>query len=129
MLAFGLAALFTGGGAAIMSTEPKPASVRLVVDYGDGAEEHFSGLAWREGMTVLDALSAAQAHKHGITFSRRGTGASTFVTKIGDLTNEGNGKNWMYSVNDKAGEHSAAVHPIKAGDAVLWRFQTYDYNQ
>ena len=56
-----------------LAAEPKAATVRLVVDYGDGAQVHFTALPWREGMTVLDALGAAQAHPHGITFSQRGS--------------------------------------------------------
>lgn len=120
--AFGLA-LSTG----VMGAEPK-ALVSLVVDYGDGVSVHFTDLNWREGMTVFDALSAARAHRHGITFSHRGSGSTVMVTKIGDLTNEGDGKNWMYSVNDKAGDVSAGVRPLKPLDAVLWKFQVYDYN-
>jgi hypothetical protein len=110
-----------------MAAEPKPV-VSLVVDYGDGASLHFADLKWRSGMTVFDVLLAAKAHPHGITFTQRGSGRSTLVTKIADLANEGNGKNWLYYVNEKAGEESAAVHEIKAGDAVLWKFQVYDYN-
>jgi len=103
-------------------------SASLVVDYGDGVEVHFTDLKWRDGMTVLDVLSAAKAHRHGITFTQRGTGSSALVTKIGDLANEGDGKNWIYYVNGKTGEVSAGVHPLKSGDAVLWKFQKYEYN-
>jgi hypothetical protein len=103
-------------------------SASLVVDYGDGVEVHFTDLKWREGMTVLDALSAAKAHRHGIAFTQRGTGSSALVTKIGDVANEGDGKNWIYSVNGKTGEVSAGVQQLKGGDAVLWRFQKYEYN-
>lgn len=108
--------------------EPKAATVRLVVDYGDGVELHFRALPWREGMTVLDALSAAQAHRHGITFAHRGTGSSAMITKIGDLKNEGDGKNWLYSVNGKKAEQSAGVYKLKPLDAILWKFEIYEYN-
>ncbi len=127
ILAFALALVLAPGAGPLLAAEPKP-SVTLVVDYGDGASIHFNDLKWTAGMTAFDALVAARAHRHGITFAQKGTGRSTLVTKIGDLANEGSGKNWLYSVNAKPGEESAAVHEIKAGDVVLWRFQLYDYN-
>jgi len=111
-----------------IGAEPKPATVQLVVDYGDGVQVHFTALSWRTGMTVLDALTAAQKHAHGITFSYRGSGSSAMITKIGDLKNEGDGKNWLYEVNGKPAEISAGILELKAGDAVLWKFQVYDYN-
>jgi hypothetical protein len=122
-----LGVLLALGGASAVGAEPK-AAVSLVVDYGDGVELHFTNLKWRDDMTVLDALAAAKAHRHGIMFSQRGSGSSALITKIGDQTNEGNGRNWIYYVNGKTGDVSAGVRPIKSGDAILWRFQTYDYN-
>src|SRR4051812_37384696 len=77
----------------------KPGSaVQLVIDYGDGAQLHFPALAWREGMTVLDALKAASVHPHGVKFAQKGSGSTAMVIKIGDLANEGDGRNWLYSV-------------------------------
>jgi hypothetical protein len=105
------------------------ATIRLVVDYGDGAEIHFTALPWREGQTVLDALSAAQSHPHGITFSARGSGSSALVTAIGNLKNQGGGdqaKNWMFYVNSKRSEVGAGAYKLHAGDAILWRFQVYE---
>ena len=114
-----------------MGEEPKASAVRLVVDYGDGAEVHLTALRWREGMTVLDALNAAQAHPHGITFTHRGSGSGAMVTKIGDLKNQGaaeNGKNWIFYLNDKVSEVGAGSQRLKPMDAVLWKFEVYDYN-
>jgi uncharacterized protein DUF4430 len=104
--------------------EPE-ANVQLVVDYGDGVQLRFGALPWRDGMTVFDALSAAAAHRHGVTFEHKGSGASAMITKIGDLKNEGNGRNWLYSVNDKQAEISAGIYKLKPRDAVLWKFDLY----
>lgn len=112
-----------------MSADAGPATVRLVVDYGDNVQVHFTAIPWREEMTALDALTAAQKHSHGITFSHRGSGSSAMVTQIGNLKNEANGKSWIFHVNDKAGEVSAGASPLRPRDVVLWRFQTYDYNR
>ncbi|MEX2114307.1 MAG: DUF4430 domain-containing protein [Pirellulales bacterium] len=111
--------------------EPKPATVRLIVDYGDGVQTHFTALPWHEGMTVLDALTAAGKHARGIKFSKRGSGGAAMITQISDAKNEGgslDSKNWLYYVNDEQGKVSAGKHALRAGDTALWRFQVYDYN-
>jgi len=79
-------------------------------------------------MTAVDALAAAKKHPHGITFEKRGRGASTLVTQIDDLKNEGDGKNWLYSVNGKTARVGAGAYQLKSGDAVLWEFKVYEYN-
>jgi hypothetical protein len=103
--------------------EERPASVRLAIDYGDGAEKHFTALGWREGMTVLDAMKAAQEHPRGIKFQFRGSGATAFLTQIDDLKNQGSGRNWLYRLNGELAERSFAIQKVQAGDAVLWKFE------
>ncbi len=97
--------------------------VRVVVDYGDGVEKHFTAISWREGMTVLDAMQAAQEHPRGLKFKFRGSGATAFLTQIDDLENQGRGGNWVYRVNGELAERSFGVYHLEAGDAVLWRFE------
>jgi hypothetical protein len=104
---------------------PPPASVRMVIDYGDGVEKHFTALAWKEGMTVLDALVAAQEHPRGIKFTHRGSDATAFLTQIDELKNEGSGRNWVFRVNDKLATKSFAIFGVKAGDTILWKFGEY----
>jgi hypothetical protein len=100
-------------------------TVRLSIDYGDGVQKVFSGLEWQEKATVFSALEAAAKHPRGIKFEHRGSGATTLVTSIDGQKNEGRGRNWLYEVNGKLGETSCALAEIQAGDAVLWRFATY----
>ena len=53
------------------------------------------------------------------------------IIQIGSAKNEGGAagsKNWMYYLNDKAPEVGAGVQQLRPGDAVLWKFQVYDYN-
>lgn len=118
-----------GGRMDVGAAEPKTATVRLVIDYGDGVETHFSALPWRDGMTVIDALAAAKGHRRGITYVQRGSGSTAMITKIAELQNEGSGKNWLFYVDGKIGEESAGITKLKAGDTALWRFKEYDYNQ
>ncbi|MBX7165398.1 MAG: DUF4430 domain-containing protein [Pirellulales bacterium] len=126
-----LVGLVTCGGVAITATEPTDGSpaganhIRLVIDYGDGVEKHFTALAWRDGMTVLDALQAAQKVSHGIQFVSRGQGEIAFVSQIDDLKNQGggaDGRNWVFSVNEKTADRSCGILQVRPGDRIAWRF-------
>ncbi len=100
-------------------------SVKLVVDYGDGVEKHFPAIPWKEGMTVLDVMSAATGRAHGIAFEHTGSGDTAILTRIDDLSNEGGGKekkNWLYWVNDKFAERSFGAYELAPSDVVVWRF-------
>ncbi|MHB0957281.1 MAG: DUF4430 domain-containing protein [Pirellulaceae bacterium] len=126
-------ALFLGGiaqfagqlGRAVAEDPPRPPSVRMVIDYGDGVEKHFTALAWTEGMTVMDALVAARKHPRGIKFVHRGKDATAFLTQIDEVENEGRGRNWIYRVNDELASKSFALLEVKAGDTILWKFGEY----
>jgi Domain of unknown function (DUF4430) len=100
-------------------------TVRLVVDYGDGATKTVNNLAWAKGSTVLDAMKAATARPHGISFSYTGSDAAAVLTRIDDVQNEGGGagkKNWQYWVNDAYGDRSFAIFELQAQDVVVWRY-------
>ncbi|MCA9124009.1 MAG: DUF4430 domain-containing protein [Planctomycetaceae bacterium] len=99
--------------------------VRLVIDYHDGVEKHFNAIAWKSGMTVMDAMQAAKKHPRGISFEHKGKGATVLLTKIDDVENEGRGRNWLYRVNGDPGDRSIGIYELKPGDAVLWRFDNY----
>ena len=102
-------------------------TVRLVVDYGDGAAKTISDLAWTKGNTVLDAMKEATQRPHGISFSYTGSGDDAVLTKIDDVQNQGDGagrKHWQYWVNGSYGVRSFATFELQAQDSVLWRFTT-----
>lgn len=109
--------------APVLAADDAPPTVKVVIDYGDGVQKHFTALPWREGMTVRDALHAAQKHPRGVKFQERGSGATAFLTQLDDLKNEGGGRNWIYRVNDQLADRSFAVFPLQVGDAVLWKFE------
>jgi len=109
------------------AAEDTAQTVRLVVDYGDGATKTVNNLAWAKGNTVLDATKAATARPHGISFSYTGSDAAAVLTRIDDVQNEGGGagkRNWQYWVNDAYGDRSFAIFELQAQDVVLWRFTT-----
>ena len=107
----------------------KPKTIRLVIDYGDGVEKHFTAVPWRPGMTVLDVLQWAARHPRGIRFQYRGKKATAFLTSIDGLANEGGrGRNWLYSIDGRLGDRSFGVKRVGAGRKVLWRFGAGPYN-
>jgi hypothetical protein len=112
-----------GAGSVCRAEEAK--TVRLSIDYGDGVQKVFARLPWQEGMTAFDQLQAAARHPRGIKVTHQGKGATALVTAIDDVKNEGRGRNWMFDVNDKTADRGCGVWELKAGDAVLWRFDTY----
>jgi hypothetical protein len=106
---------------------PKKA-IKLVIDFGDGAQKVYPALAWAEGMTVLDALTAGQSTPHGIRFEHKGAGATAFVTRIDDVANQGGGqvtKNWLYRVNGQYLKKSCGICTLQAGDEVVWIFSVF----
>jgi hypothetical protein len=109
------------------AAESSDETVRLIIDYGDGAAKALNDLAWAKGNTVLDAMKAATARPHGISFSYTGAGDSAVLTKIDDVQNQGGGagkKNWQYWVNGAYGNRSFATFELQALDQVVWRFTT-----
>lgn len=114
------------------AADVKANTIKLIVDYGDGVELHYKALAYKPNMTVLDALTAAGAHKHGLTFKHRGAGSFAMLTRLNDLENEGGGpkaKNWLYQVNGKDADVSFGSRQLQAGDVVLWKFDVLQYNE
>lgn len=125
MILLALAMLATVLGSTYSHGEDKQELVRVVIDYNDGSERHFTRIAWQDGMTVLDAMQAVKAHPRGITFQYKGRGATAFLTELDKVKNEGRGRNWLFSVNGKRADRSFGVLKLKAGDAVLWKFDKY----
>ncbi len=100
--------------------------VRLIIDYGDGVEKHFTAVPWQKDLTVLGAMRWAAKHPRGIRFQYRGTGERVLLTQIDGQKNEGaRGRNWIYQVNDKQGDRSIGIYTLGRGDTILWRFQRY----
>lgn len=131
MIAAGaVVALFAAVGVAGVEWQT-PKTVRLVVDYGDGVEKHFTSVTWKQGMTVLDAMEFAKKSPHGIRFEYKGRGETALLTQIDDLKNEGGGrkkKNWIYYVNDKAADKSFAARKLESSDVVRWKFTTHKFD-
>ena len=123
-----LAAILLAIAAASDQAHAQTATVRLVVDYGDGVIKTITGLPWAKGSTVLDVMNAAKERPHGITFSYTGSGASAFLTRIDDVANEGGGakKNWQLWVNTSYADRGFGAYEVQPLDVVFWRFTTQE---
>ena len=122
-----LAAILLAIAVASDQTHAQTATVRLVVDYGDGVIKTIAGLPWAKGSTVLDVMNAAKDRPHGISFSYSGSVASAFLTRIDDIANEGGAatkKNWQLWVNTSYADKSFGVYEVQPLDVVFWRFTT-----
>src|SRR5437588_4130210 len=97
-----LATMLLAVAAAGERARAQNATVRLVIDYGDGVIKTITDLPWSKGQTVLDVMNAAKARPHGIAFRASGSGGSAFLTQIDDVANQGGGagkRNWQLWVN------------------------------
>lgn len=79
-------------------------------------------IAFREGDTVFDALSAAAAKAH--LALDIGSGGSAYIRSIGTLRefDYGTLSGWMYYVNGEAPTDSCGNHKLKDGDVIEWRY-------
>ena len=128
----GLAIFITVSALALLTIQPlrgedtkKAQTVHVIVDYNDGAQKTFTGIAWKKGMTALDATVAASKHKRGFKFKHSGKGTSAFVTQIDDLKNEGPGKgkkNWLIWLNAKLARRGVGDQTLQPGDELKWKF-------
>src|ERR1700730_19452500 len=84
-----LATMLLAVAAAGERARAQTATVRLVVDYGDGVIKTIAGLPWTKGNTVLDVMNAAKDRPHGIAFSYTGSGASAFPPRSESAANGG----------------------------------------
>ena len=53
-------AVLSGAVLAVDAPAEKAPTVRLIVDYGDGVEKHFTALPFKKGMTVLAEKVASE---------------------------------------------------------------------
>lgn len=121
-----------GASRAAPNWVPAPAptgeTVSLVIDFGNGARREWT-LPWRDGMTLGDAMEAAEQFRPGLSYVAEGAGEMSLLTSLEGVANEGgDGRYWLYSVDGRHGEVSYAVQPLAAGQQVLWQFRRGEYN-
>lgn len=109
-------------------SKPTGKAVTVAIDYGDGFQKLYTNIAWEEADTVMKSLEKAQAHAHPLPFLSTGSGATSFVSEIDGVKNEGGGstkKNWLLWVNGKFSDLGPGSYALKPGDQVLWKFDLW----
>lgn len=99
--------------------------VDVVIDF-DGRSV-IASAPWRQGMTALDALLAAETDKP-LEIERRGEGATAFVEAIDGVRNgtDKSQRNWLVRINGKLSKESAGKTPVLPGDRVLWEYAAWE---
>ncbi len=113
----------------LLANSQAPQTVTLTVDYADGIQKQFV-LPFKSGMTVFDAMNAAQTTGHGLKYDYQGSGGppqNYFLTRIDDVKNQGGGssaRNWVFWVNDIYSNKGFGTCAIGPSDKVRWKFDT-----
>jgi len=114
-----------------------PQTIQLTIDYNDGVQKQFV-LPFQAGMTVFDAMTAAKANPHGLTFDCdpkfpcNAGRANRMLASIDDVKNQGSGasaRNWVFWVNGVASDQGFGVCKIGSTDKILWKFDIYHAEQ
>jgi hypothetical protein len=90
--------------------------VDLVVDYGNGDTQIFSGEKLRAGDSVLDLLERSGAALEKRNFP----GMGLFIEAINGVHNSNN-YYWQYWVNGEYAKVAAKQYELHHGDKVLWK--------
>lgn len=98
-------------------------TVTLTIAFPDDVEVTYKAISFQEGMTVLDALTAASKHARPLKFKYTGSGEFAFLTEIDNVKNEGAaGKNWTFQVDGARAKVGMGSMKLKEGNHILWLF-------
>lgn len=100
-------------------------TVRVIIDFDNGAQRVYTSLPWSKGMTAFEALKLASEHPQGFKLDSRGRGETAFITGIDGVANERGGSSprfWRYWVNTDFATRGAGVQELQPSDVVLWRY-------
>jgi Domain of unknown function (DUF4430) len=111
--------------------------MRVVVDFGDGTQVHYTRVdmvdvkADEDGTwSALEVMETAEKQEgpRKLRFASRGRGTTAFLTAIGGVANEGGGddkRSWQYWINDEYGKVGMGSARLKPGDRLTWAFLPY----
>jgi hypothetical protein len=98
-------------------------TIALTIEFPGDVEVHYKAIAYTEGMTVFDALTAAAKHSRPLPFKHTGSGEFAFLTELDGVKNEGaSGKNWIYKVDGQRAKVGMGSMKLMPGNQVVWIF-------
>ena len=104
-------------------------TITLQVDDNNGPVQTIAELPWSDGMTVGALLRQCGEQNAEFTYTSQGEGERAFLSEIQGVANEGAGptaRNWMFYIGGQRGDRSYDIYPLRQGDVVLWKFETYE---
>jgi len=114
----------------VLSPQPTGQTVRLEIDFGNGAKKIFAAIPWQEQMTIADLMKSARQFQPGIVYSQVGEGEMGFLSSVEGVANEGaDGRNWIYQVDDRHAHRSFCLEKVEPSSHVLWTFTDERYNE
>lgn len=112
-------------GTASTATGSSTGTAQLVIDFGGRRKNISVDVPCSADSTVIQILERAR-NMADLEFNVSGSGETTFVRSIDGIENEGaEGDNWIFRVNEKLGDRSCGVFPVRPGDHVLWVLGEY----
>ena len=103
-------------------------TVGLIIQWDSQRRMPMFEAPWSPGMTVRDAMLAAQ-RADLLTFQEEGEGDAAMLTAISGVENQGGATdsfNWTFQVNGVMADKSFGVFELQKGDIVSWKFGPYE---
>lgn len=98
--------------------EKKPAEKSVIVElnFGENSETKQVEVAWRDGLTALEALM------HAADISTHPIGNYVFVTSIDGVKGERGVMAWYYKINGQSTQKLAIWQPVQPNDTITWLY-------
>ena len=108
------------------------ATASMTIDYSNGSTKSFTTIPWSHGLTILEALEAAQSTPPGLAMEQGSDRVgAVIVHQLDGMPNEGQGE-WRFWVGSRPGPErlgtktsfgfnpkSRAANEVHSGDHVL----------
>jgi hypothetical protein len=105
-----------------IAVEPVVGEVTLTVDFADGTEFVSLQVPCSAKSTVFEILHEA-GRSNGFDVQSKGSGQTAFVFAINGVQNEnGDGRNWLFRVNNELAHEGSGTYSVKPGDTIEWQF-------
>ena len=95
--------------------EPQIVSANLMLDFGDGTINSYTGIELAQGATVFDLLKkAADDNDIELNYQDYGGEMGVFVESIGEAKSDfAANRYWQYWVNDEYAKAGASLQPAR----------------
>lgn len=111
------------------TAERSAGEVSVMIDYGDGSIDVFSGPITTSGETLLEFMEREAAAEEIEFDYKEFSGLGALVEKIGAKVNGEDEKYWQYWVNNTYASAGVDSYIPEDGDIILWKFTKPQFEQ